>query len=276
MAQDSESSRNTWLGELSPSIKRYRYEQKKQLQEVFDIEYNRLLQRDKNSSECLLFEIDDETFSRDFLNLEDETSWSSFSKPEGLLLIKMMTKEHGAAIGAFHTALILALAPMGLETALQPYSSATVKGDERSKQGDNAWGPIRAPHGHDRGWPTVVLEVAFSEPSRSKLQSDVLFWLGDGRGKVKVVITLTIDRKSPQISIEKWVLKDGREHCQEQVNISRNSKGQVHVTGAPLTIEFESLFLRAIEGPKKQDIQFPEAVLAKLADTIWTAQGLSN
>lgn len=94
MAQDSESSRNTWLGELSPSIKRYRYEQKKQLQEVFDIEYNRLLQGDKNSSECLLFEIDDETFSRDFLNLEDETSWSSFSKPEGLLLIKMMTKEH--------------------------------------------------------------------------------------------------------------------------------------------------------------------------------------
>ena len=276
MAQDSESSRNTWLGELSPSIKRYRYEQKKQLQEVFDIEYNCLLQGDKNSSECLLFEIDDETFSRDFLNLEDETSWSSFSKPEGLLLIKMMTKEHGAAIGAFHTALILALTPMGLETALQPYSSATVKGDERSKQGDNAWGPIRAPHGHDRGWPTVVLEVAFSEPSRSKLQSDVLFWLGDGRGKVKVVITLTIDRKSPQISIEKWVLKDGREHCQEQVNISRNSKGQVHVTGAPLTIEFESLFLRAIEGPKKQDIQFPEAVLAKLADTIWTAQGLSN
>ena len=275
MSQDSESSRNTWLGELSPSIKRYRYEGKKQLQEVSDIEYNHLLQREKNSSEWLLFEIDEETFSRDFLNLEDKTSWSSFSKPENLLLIKMMTKEHGAAIGAFHTMLILALTPMGLETALQPYSSATVEGDERSKQGDNAWGPIRAPRGHDRDWPTVVLEVAVSE-NQPKLQSDVRFWLRDGRGKVKIVFTLRVDRESPRIVIEKWVLKDERVHRDGQVTISRHNNGHVHVANAPLTIEFESLFLRSAEVPRERDIEFPEATLIKLADAIWTAQGIGE
>ena len=275
MAQDSESSRNTWLGELSPSIKRYRYEQKKQLQEVFDIEYNRLLQREKNSSEWLLFEIDEETFSHDFLNLEDETSWSSFSKPESLLLIKMMTKEHSAAIGAFNNALIAALVPMGLEMALQPYPSATVESDERSKQGDNAWGPIRAPRGHDRDWPTVVLEVAVSE-NQSKLQSDVRFWLRDGRGKVKIVFTLRVDRESPRIVIEKWVLKDERVHRDGQVTISRHNNGHVHVANAPLTIEFESLFLRSAEVPRERDIEFPEATLIKLADAIWTAQGIGE
>lgn len=275
MAQDSESSRNTWLGELSPSIKRYRYEQKKQLQEVFDIEYNRLLQREKNSSEWLLFEIDEETFSHDFLNLEDETSWSSFSKPESLLLIKMMTKEHSAAIGAFNNALIAALVPMGLEMALQPYPSATVESDERSKQGDNAWGPIRAPRGHDRDWPTVVLEVAVSE-NQSKLQSDVRFWLRDGRGKVKIVFTLRVDRESPRIVIEKWVLKNERVHREGQVTISQNNNGHIHVANAPLTIKFESLFLRNADVPRERDIEFPETTLVKLADAIWTAQGISK
>ena len=275
MAEDTQSSPNAWLGELSPNIKRYQYEQKKKLQEAMNIEYHRLLQRDKNASEWLLFEIDEETFSRDFLNLEDKTPWSSFSKRESLLLVKMMTKEHGAAIGAFHDALILALAPMGLGKALQLYSSATVEGDERSKQGDNAWGPIRAPRGHNRDWPTVVLEVAVSE-NQPKLQSDVRFWLRDGRGKVKIVFTLRVDRENPRIIIEKWVLMNERVHHEAQVTISQNKNGHVHVANAPLTIEFESLFLRNADVPREQDIEFSEADLVEMADTIWTAQGISK
>ena len=275
MAEDSQSSPNAWLGELSPNIKRYQYEQKKKLQEAMNIEYHRLLQRDENASEWLLFEIDEETFSRDFLNLEDKTPWSSFSKRESLLLVKMMTKEHGAAIGAFHDALILALAPMGLGKALQPYSSATVEGDERSKQGDNAWGPIRAPRGHNRDWPTVVLEVAVSE-NQPKLQSDVRFWLRDGRGKVKIVFTLRVDRENQRIIIEKWVLMNERVHREAQVTVSRNKNGHVHVANAPLTIEFESLFLRNADAPREQDIEFSEADLVEMADTIWTAQGISK
>ena len=275
MAEDTQSSPNAWLGELSPNIKRYQYDQKKKLQEAINIEYHRLLQRDKNASEWLLFEINEETFSRDFLNLEDKTPWSSFSKRESLLLVKMMTKEHGAAIGAFHDALILALAPMGLGKALQLYSSATVEGDERSKQGDNAWGPIRAPRGHNRDWPTVVLEVAVSE-NQPKLQSDVRFWLRDGRGKVKIVFTLRVDRENPRIIIEKWVLMNERVHHEAQVTISQNKNGHVHVANAPLTIEFESLFLRNADVPREQDIEFSEADLVEMADTIWTAQGISK
>ena len=149
-------------------------------------------------------------------------------------------------------------------------------GEARSKQADNAWGPLRAPRGHDHDWPTVVLEVAFSEPSQAKLQSDVRFWLRDGRGKVKIVLTLTVDRESPRIIIEKWVLKNNREHRQEQVTISRNKEGQVHVAGAPLTIEFESLFLRNADVSRERDIEFPEATFAELADNIWTARGFNN
>ena len=275
MAEDTQSSPNAWLGELSPNIKRYQYDQKKKLQEAMNIEYHRLLQRDKNASEWLLFEINEETFSRDFLNLEDKTPWSSFSKRESLLLVKMMTKEHGAAIGAFHDALILALAPMGLGKALQLYSSATVEGDERSKQGDNAWGPIRAPRGHNRDWPTVVLEVTVSE-NQPKLQSDICFWLRDGRGKVKIVFTLRVDRENPRIIIEKWVLMNERVHHEAQVTISQNKNGHVHVANAPLTIEFESLFLRNADVPREQDIEFSEADLVEMADTIWTAQGISK
>lgn len=91
-----------------------------------------------------------------------------------------------------------------------------------------------------------------------------------------MLFTITINHKSPKIIIGKWVLNNQRVHHEVQVTVSQNNNGHIHVANAPLTIEFESLFLRAIEGPREQDIQFTEAALAELADTIWTAQGFNN
>lgn len=136
-----------------------------------------------------------------------------------------MTYEHSAALGAFGNAFLQALGAMGLELALQIYSGATMKGEEKSKQDDNGWSPKRPPRGHDCKWPTVVLEVAVSE-SQSKLQSAVRFWLREGQGKVKVVFTLAVDRQSPNITIEKWETKGGQEGCTQQVTRFGDSKGE--------------------------------------------------
>ena len=120
--------------------------------------------------------------------------------------------------GRFGNELIKVLIPMGLRFALQTYSGATIKDDENWKQGDNGWAPNRPPPGHDRKWPTVVLEVAVSE-SQSKLQSDVRFWLREGQEKVKLVFTLAVDRNSPKITIDKWEPEGHREVCTQHVTV---------------------------------------------------------
>ena len=265
-------SSSSWLEDISPSIKRYQYNGKQQLNELLDAECDRYRQ-DEDASEWLLFEVDKDTFSQDFCKVEDtERSWSSFRATENLLLASIMPYEHSAAMGAFGNELIKALIPMGLGFALQTYSGATIKGDENSKQGDNGWGPNRPPPGHDRKWPTIVLEVAVSE-SVSKLQSDVRFWLREGQGKVKHVFTLAVDRNSPNITIDKWEPEGDREVCTQHVTVYQGVHKHLYSTGAPLTIEFSKLFLCDPEIPREKDIRFCENDLKEIATILWLAQG---
>ena len=91
-----------------------------------------------------------------------------------------------------------------------------------------------------------------------------------------MLFTITINHKSPKIIIGKWVLNNQRVHHEVQVTVSQNNNGHIHVANAPLTIEFESLFLRNADVPREQDIEFSEADLVEMADTIWTAQGISK
>lgn len=65
---------DSWLKDLSPNIKRYQYKGKQQFQGVLDVGYDRLQYGE--ASEWLLFEVDEETFSRDFLNAKDTQSTS--------------------------------------------------------------------------------------------------------------------------------------------------------------------------------------------------------
>lgn len=260
MVGDSKSSPidhfgDIWLKDLPPIIKRYQYKGERQFQEGLDVEYDRL-QHYGDASELLLFEIDQEKFSCDFLNAKDtqSKSWSSFSAIEWLLLLEMMSYEHAVAQNAFDNALIQALTPMGLGQALRPYAGVIIEGgkDDR-KKGDNAWGSSRWPRGRDQNWPTVVLEVAVSEP-QSKLQSDVRFWLGQGQGNVNIVFTLTVDCQKPRIWIEKWESMGDREHRTQQVTVYRGANNRVYITGYPLTIEFLRLSLRDTSSPKEADI----------------------
>lgn len=275
MVDDPKENSSSWLEQLPLSIKRYQYEEEQQFHEVLEAQYDHVQHGD--ASEWLLFEIPEEIFSQIFINGNRQSpSWSSFSATEELLLVKMMTYEHAAALGAFGNALMQALGPMGLGMTLQTYSGATIKSkdEKKSKQGDNGWGPLRPPHGHDRKWSTTVLEVAVSE-ALPKLQSDIRFWLNEGQGKVRLVFTLTVDRQSPKITIEKWEPKPNgdRGHRTQQVTVYQGVNKRLFTTGAPLIIEFCKLFLRDPTVPREKDIEFSEDNLKALATSVWLAQG---
>lgn len=272
-----------FLGDLEPSIKRFPYQGKRRFNSIMKQEFER---REQSSdpiekwSEWVLFtDLDEETFTRDFLNSSNDTpridDWTancpSYDSSLRLLLTKMRFFPHEVAPRVFERLLSRALIPMGLDGAIRPLGSATIFGTGGTKEADGSWAPYRPPRGHPKKMPTVVLEVALSEP-QSKLSSDVRFWLNQTNGNVKVVLTLTINRKRPQITMEKWELRNDRQHRTGRVDISMGTNKQVRVDGGPLVIEFEKLFLRPAEDAREGDITFDTNMLEELATGIWKEQ----
>lgn len=269
---------NEFLGGLSPPIKRYPYKGRQQFLDIFMTDFTNLEHnKTRNASGCILFDnISQQTFLHDFLEPSPDTllsrSWTSYSASEQLILIKMMTAEHSAALTTFHQKLYAAVEPTGLVDALQGFSGKTISGTNRSKQGDGGWAPKRPPHGRSKKWPSVALEVAVSE-KHSKIFSDVRFWLYESQGDVKIVLALTVNRGAPEVTIEKWELQDNRIHRSQKVSISKSQADDtITVRGDPLVIEFEKLFLRDSQIPRETDILIDSDALEKLADSIWCAQ----
>lgn len=144
------------------------------------------------------------------------------------------------------------------------------EGEDKGKQPDNAWGPRRPPPGHDRYWPTVVTEIAYSE-TPSKLNSDVRFWLeGTGRN-AQAVVTLIIDQKALRITVEKWQPQNSRAHRAQRITISKMNE-QTTVEGGSLVIGFQELFLRPSDAPKETDFELGDQRLTLLATIIWEQQ----
>lgn len=265
-----------FLANLGPPIRRYHYEGRDQFNNTLNTE----LQRHQNApeedvSEWVLFTgVDEPTFTRDFL--EESTpwtigGWSSFDASQSLLLANMpLSIPHEVAAATFNNLFLDAVEPTGLKYALSDLRSAPFKGEAKAKQPDNGWAPKRPPPGQSRGWPTLVLEVAFSQP-QSKLNSDVRFWLEDDEHTTNIVLTLTINQKKPQIIIESWESQDSRAHRVQRISISKVNE-QIKVEGGPLVIGFEQVFLRPATAPRERDIEFGKEKLELLATMIWDEQ----
>lgn len=75
-----------------------------------------------------------------------------------------------------------------------------------SKEPDQAFHLESTPHSRSQQFPTVVLEVAYSE-STSKLERDLALWLEGTNGDVKMAIGASVNPRSKTITIEGWELK---------------------------------------------------------------------
>lgn len=260
----------SFLADLPAPINRYVYHGRRQLEDVYNREFDRFSHDHTGQlSQFVLFSnIDEQTFARDFR--EGSVSWTSYSASEQLLLVKMVTDEHAAASEAFNIIFLAAIRPMGLKNAVKLFGDATRPG----KRADKAYGPHRPPPGYDRYWPTVVLEVAVSEPA-SKLTSDIRHWFGKSGRKVNMVLTIRVDRKRPFITIEKWEMDEDRMKRTQVVEVSKRKKGdeETIVSGAPLLVEFDKLFRRAPEPPRESDIRIGQDGLSELASSVWVEQG---
>ncbi|KAL4782809.1 hypothetical protein BJX76DRAFT_368903 [Aspergillus varians] len=261
-----------FLGCLTPSVvQHYPYRGKEQ----FLDDFQHAIDATSHTTEWFLVTgVNSEIFTREFLESDNRpfSSWCSYDAELELLLLRMIkSAAHEAAAEAFQTMLIEAIAPTGMSHSLQALGGATRFAIIGNKEPDKSWVPFRIPRGRSNNWPSVVLEVAYSETT-AKLQSDIRYWLRASQGDVKIVFTLKIARNKPRITIEKWEINEnGRVHLETQVTISRNG-GSVIIYGSPLTIGFEKLFLRPPSIPRERNIEIDENGLEFLATAIWHQQ----
>ncbi|KAJ9299132.1 hypothetical protein DTO271G3_3374 [Paecilomyces variotii] len=258
--------------DLDCATKRYAFRGIQQFWSIFEMQWK------SQDSEWVLFtDVDEETFTRDFLDSPDKLirrSWNSYDKTNQLLLTRIPTSgEHGAAASGFGAKMAIAIEHMGLESKVLHGGFGAHYGDDGAKQPDCQWRPRRTPPGRSKEWPTVVVEVAVSA-SPTKSMSDVRWWLRQGDGDVEIVVTLRVDRQSPKITVEKWGRgNNGQPQRHSSIAVYKNSNQPIKVDDGPLMIEFEKLFLRAPDSPKEKDIILGDEELKDLAKNIWNAQG---
>ncbi|KAJ5381573.1 uncharacterized protein N7496_004001 [Penicillium cataractarum] len=274
---DTEASSSGFLGDLGPPIRRYPYKGIKQFLELVKMELSR--QEEKfEASECVLFtKVNEQAFSRDFLNSDDtilQRCWNSYSFSEHLLLVKMpVSRAHEIAVRVFERLFFDCLKPMGLDDCLQTFGSATCKAENGSaKQPDCQFLPRRLPRDRTKKWPSVVVETGYSE-SPSKLMSDARFWLSESNGDVQMVITIKIGRSLPDLVLESWELVNDRVKRQQAITISKGDNNHVYLWGQPLMISFDKLFLRPPSIPKETNISLDDTILKKIARNVWEEQG---
>lgn len=198
----------------------------------------------------------------------------SYDEQHSIVLIEMESEVHASGCDAFRF-LIEAWVTKS-KSVVSPTGSAMFRGITRKKKADCSWKPAELPSGRSPKWPTMAVEVRWSEPA-SHLMNDVCFWLNESNGDVKVVFTVSIFARH-RISIEKWSLhhRRGQEKpipvqtakIEITKGLERNSKPKV--TGN-MTILFEDVFLRP-KRPTETDLTFSQSDLERMALKIWAVQ----
>lgn len=266
---------------LAPTTHQYTYRGQNEYRDILLHEHD-LWQRGETTTEFVIFtHLDQQTFQRDFL-LEPcdkliANSWKSHCPISQCLQARLKSSTHGEMVFAFHDLCRDKLVPMGLQHALhRPGRSPVCDEGTRAQAADHSLRPRRLPAGRSDKWPSVAVEVGFAE-SRAKRQHDLCWWLSRSDGEVKVAIGLSTHKLKREIVVEVWGIVDGTTGktptLQQEVVISKEAADSTaNVTNAPLTIAFESLFLRPANQPAERDIELTDDDLREMAEAIWETQ----
>ncbi|KAJ5425591.1 hypothetical protein N7465_000661 [Penicillium sp. CMV-2018d] len=132
---------------------------------------------------------------------------------------------------------------------LTNHHSLVAMGDRRCLY----WTPEHS--GLDRGWPTIVVEVAYSE-TPAKMIKDAKFWLNESSG---------------QVSIEQWKMGTRAPVPVQKLEITRNPAPKCEKIQGRMRLSFEEIHLRP-KGSDDTDFIVSHRDLEILADRVWSEQ----
>ena len=259
---------------LPLSVRRYVYQGREHFSQILSVERERF-RLSVDLSEYFVFFIDDSTFQTDFVDpntIPIRGIRCTFNPQTNTLIVKMMTFEHLQVVHAIDSVIYGVLAPMGLGWETFSYDEVNININGISKQPDWALGPRHPPPGTGKR-PMVVAEIVFSQTRR--LQRDIDLWLDPSRGNANVAIAIKVNRTRPLITMDKyeWNHANGQAQLSQHIEIRESDTGdEVRVSGAPLTIPFDLLFLRPPKSPREGDLILGREELEEIAKWIWDAQ----
>lgn len=155
----------------------------------------------------------------------------------------------------------------------------TYQGHSVKKEADTAYKPSTyRPNTAD--WPTLILEAGVSQSLR-QLRNSAKWWLSNSRGEVKIVLIFSIHEGSRTIQIEKWearpaigrATRSNQPPAQVPTQVQQIIIDPNNVAGAPLTLHFHLVFLRAINQnavPPEHDFTFAMQDLRNWANGFWS------
>lgn len=193
------------------------------------------------------------------------------------LVLKMPTTPHETFIHRFEALVSFKARDMGVWRLIGPFGASTQRTSRRGKEPDLSFGP-RTLRGHPREWPTVAVEIGYSE-SREKLMRDVSFWLNTSKREVLTVISIDIKRPSGNITVAAWEAgaTATRKHpnpaprAVHQMKITRQGNSHAPaVTGDDITIPFFNLLLRQPRPHSAEgNFVFTRAEVLEIAEEVW-------
>ncbi|CUS15658.1 unnamed protein product, partial [Tuber aestivum] len=203
--------------------------------------------------------------------------------PQTLIVKIMPGGIHEQLIWEFGYGLRRKVDRMGLGRALRPMGSTTYQGVKCAKEADAAFEP-RLPGPYDRYWPTLVVECGVSE-SLKRLRVDSDWWLQNSEGAVKTVLVFSVSKATRHIHLEQWENGNSSKSATANPPITPTKINEIDimgpmdtsggvqrpiVTGAPLKLEFEKIFLRQPDRRCGEDnIIFTAQQLGLIASGIW-------
>ncbi|PGH03266.1 hypothetical protein GX51_04136 [Blastomyces parvus] len=261
--------------DLPPRTHKYKYSGFQHLQGVISEEYRRFI--DENRSPFVIFT----DFPPNEIKAHEEEfpGKVDYSPPLQILLLYLHSLPHEEAAEGFGYRLAAKAEDMGILDSLSLRGATCTKTPVREKEADRSWAPHKLPPGRSTQWPTVALEVAFSE-SRERVKQDMAWWLHQSAGDVRLAISIDIKRQSGNIYVNSWEQPERtptRQHPRpapkpvQEIVISRGEDGQPpKVTGNDLIIPFHQMMLR-YPRPGETDFVFTKEDLLKVAQRVWYA-----
>ncbi|RFU24231.1 hypothetical protein B7463_g12109, partial [Scytalidium lignicola] len=198
------------------------------------------------------------------------------------LIIKLPSEIHERAHRSLGSDIICRADRMGLSRAEHLELGATLYTSENDskKEADSSYVNNTIHPRPKKRWPSLVIEAGYSE-SINRLRTDARWWISLSKHAVRIVLLIKVNPNRRRVTIEKWI-PDPNPNPRVTRNrgpypaalvatiaINQSNANASTITGGPLILEFDEVFLRPANNPPEHDIVFSQQDLDGWAHDLW-------
>ncbi|CRG84439.1 hypothetical protein PISL3812_01725 [Talaromyces islandicus] len=226
---------------------------------------------------------------RGIIDMDNLPGRLDYSVSLQILILKVTGLIHEQAASQFDSLLTVIASEIGVRRRISFRGATRTETPDRDKEADRSWSPRHLPGQAAQQWPSVALEVGYSQ-STQKLHRDIAYWINYSNGQVKQAITIDI-KNSGAITIASWaasytptttvVTKSGRNSTPsadsrpppikaQEIKITRE-RGRPAIEGGDLVIPHSSMFGSIPEIEPRDFIFTAEMLLEDFAEFVWEA-----